>query len=82
MVLEDRVFGECTRADVEVGFVEDALNHEQESYPISFFFQIQMVFVAYCDNIPELQELAKINREMLLYIIDNEAMIKRIIISC
>ena len=40
---------------------------------------IQMIFVAYCDDIPELQELAKINREMLLYIIKNEMSIKRIV---
>ena len=39
---------------------------------------IQMVFVAYCDNIPELQELAKTNREMLVYIVENEDVIRKI----
>jgi len=51
--------------------------HEKEAI-YDVICSIQMVFVAYCDGILELQELAKANREMLLYIIDSESVIKGI----
>ena len=54
------------------------LTSEEKAAIYYIICAIQMIFVAYCDDIPELQELAKTNREMLMYIIENEAVIKRI----
>ena len=34
-------------------------------------FSIQMIFIAYCEPQDELKELAKVNREMLCYIVEN-----------
>jgi len=40
---------------------------------------IQMICIAYFDGIPELQELAKTNREMFSYLVESEAIIKNIL---
>ena len=55
------------------------LTNEEKMAVYSIICAIQMIFVAYCDDVPELQELAKTNREMLVYMIDNENVIKGIV---
>jgi len=37
---------------------------------------IQMIFIAYLEPLAELKEMAKTNREMTLYIVENEEKIK------
>jgi len=52
---------------------------DQEKAAIYYVIcSIQMICIAYFDGFPELQELAKTNREMLMYIIKSEDLIKQI----
>jgi len=56
----------------------NSLTSEEKQAVYYVLCSIQMIFIAYCEAKNELNELAKTNRGMLKYIIENEEMIKNI----